>query len=342
MQAPPKGGTPWNWGFAGDDWNGVDASGRPWRCLSGLRQSPINVPPLSVKRDGLLSSVLNLLGSGGDDTDEIPRNLRTSWFYPRLVSNGSNVEVINNGHTIQVEWLSPFAADVQIAVPALQFNTATVTAVLSMDAYDPAVRVRATPLQFHFHATSEHALVGRYFPLEMHIVHRVTGLPACDAAGGCIMVTGVLFELGSGGDNPLLEAIWEAMPLREGAINFLRAGADIRLGDLLPPLSARNYVTYEGSLTTPPCSEGLLWHVFLQPQKISQAQWNKYRRAVGFRECNPRNATGTTSTASHRRLLATAQPAGNPNNVTCGIAAYGYNFRNAQKLNDRVVKVGLA
>ncbi|GLC58323.1 hypothetical protein PLESTB_001346500 [Pleodorina starrii] len=305
MQAPPKGGTPWNWGFAGDDWNGVDASGRPWRCLSGLRQSPINVPPLSVKRDGLLSSVLNLLGSGGDDTDEIPRNLRTSWSYPRLVSNGSNVEVINNGHTIQVEWLSPFAADVQIAVP-------------------------------------EHALVGRYFPLEMHIVHRVTGLPACDAAGGCIMVTGVLFELGSGGDNPLLEAIWEAMPLREGAINFLRAGAEIRLGDLLPPLSARNYVTYEGSLTTPPCSEGLLWHVFLQPQKISQAQWNKYRRAVGFRECNPRNATGTTSTASHRRLLATVQPAGNPNNVTCDIAVYGYNFRNAQKLNDRVVKVGLA
>ncbi|GLC40446.1 hypothetical protein PLESTB_001346800 [Pleodorina starrii] len=311
MQAPPKGGTPWNWGFAGDDWNGVDASGRPWRCLSGLRQSPINVPPLSVKRDGLLSSILNILGSGGDDTDEIPRNLRTTWFYPRLVSNGSNVEVINNGHTIQVEWLSPFAADAP-----LQFNTATVTAVLSMDAYDPAVR--------------------------MHIVHRVTGLPACDAAGGCIMVTGVLFELGSGGDNPLLEAIWEAMPLREGAINFLRAGADIRLGDLLPPLSTRNYVTYEGSLTTPPCSEGLLWHVFLQPQKISQAQWNKYRRAVGFRECNPRNATGTTSTASHRRLLATAQPAGNPNNVTCGIAAYGYNFRNAQKLNDRVVKVGLA
>ncbi|GLC47473.1 hypothetical protein PLESTM_002078700 [Pleodorina starrii] len=284
MQAPPKGGTPWNWGFAGDDWNGVDASGRPWRCLSGLRQSPINVPPLSVKRDGLLSSVLNLLGSGGG----------------------------------------------RVAV-ALRRGRA-----------DCGARVRATPLQFHFHATSEHALVGRYFPLEMHIVHRVTGLPACDAAGGCIMVTGVLFELGSGGDNPLLEAIWEAMPLREGAINFLRAGAEIRLGDLLPPLSARNYVTYEGSLTTPPCSEGLLWHVFLQPQKISQAQWNKYRRAVGFRECNPRNATGTTSTASHRRLLATVQPAGNPNNVTCDIAVYGYNFRNAQKLNDRVVKVGLA
>ncbi|GLC52738.1 hypothetical protein PLESTB_000662600 [Pleodorina starrii] len=62
-------------------------------------------------------------------------------------------------NTIQVEWLSPFAADVQIAVPARQFNTATVTAVLNMTEDEDPVLVNATPLQFHFHATSEHALV---------------------------------------------------------------------------------------------------------------------------------------------------------------------------------------
>ncbi|GLC76957.1 Carbonic anhydrase 2 [Pleodorina starrii] len=55
-----------------------------------------------------------------------------------------------------------------------------------------------------------------YYPLEMHIVHKITDLPACAAAGGCFSVTGVLFELADGGDNPLLKAIWAAMPMREG------------------------------------------------------------------------------------------------------------------------------
>ncbi len=53
---------------------------------------------------------------------------------------------------------------------------------------------------------------------------------------------------------------------------FLPAGARIRLERLLPSASQRDYVTYEGSLTTPPCSEGLLWHVLAHPRKISHNQ----------------------------------------------------------------------
>ena len=74
------------------------------------------------------------------------------------------------------------------------------------------------------------------------------------------------------------------MPTREGTFTNLPAGTTIKLGELLP--SDRDYVTYEGSLTTPPCSEGLLWHVMTQPQRISFGQWNRYRLAVGLKECN--------------------------------------------------------
>ncbi len=57
---------------------------------------------------------------------------------------------------------------------------------------------------------------GRYFPLELHIVHRVTdpALPAC--AGGCFSVLGILFEVYDGPDNVLLKTIWDNMPMREG------------------------------------------------------------------------------------------------------------------------------
>ncbi len=50
---------------------------------------------------------------------------------------------------------------------------------------------------------------------------------------------------------------------------------------MLPPLSERDYVTYAGSLTTPPCSEGLLWHVLTKPQTISVQQWQQFLTAFG-------------------------------------------------------------
>ena len=58
---------------------------------------------------------------------------------------------------------------------------------------------------------------------------------------------------------------------------MLPAGAKIELGKLATPAKKPNYITYEGSLTTPPCSEGLLWHVIMQPQTISWRQLVQYR-----------------------------------------------------------------
>ncbi|GIL64605.1 hypothetical protein Vafri_18441 [Volvox africanus] len=323
--SPPHGGSHWDHGLNGDDWTGVDAAGKPWTCLSGIRQSPINVPtPHSLELKG----------------DTLSTNLRTKWNYPTIYSNGSNVEVINNGHAIQVEWLSPYAADVEIVVPVRQSSSTSVTAVLGMQQGEQSTTVRATPTQFHFHTMSEHLIMGKHYPLELHIVHKITDLPAC--ASGCYSVTGVLFELTDDGDNPLLDSVWAAMPMREGQVNFMPAGAEIRLGEFLPPAKVREYVTYEGSLTTPPCTEGLLWHVMMHPQKISRAQWKKYKTAVSFKDCALKNATSTAGHGHHRhhhrRLLAEEEPAGNPEDYTCTVAAYGFNYRSSQQLYGRAVK----
>ncbi|GFH15509.1 alpha-carbonic anhydrase domain-containing protein, partial [Haematococcus lacustris] len=120
--------------------------------------------------------------------------------------------------------------------------------------------VRAVPLQLHFHTASEHTIGGAYYPLELHIVHVVpqSSMPACPASG-CLAVAGVMFALSDDDvDNPTLDSIWSVMPMREGLVNYMPANMTLNMQAMLP--RNRTYVQYSGSLTTPPCSEGVLWH----------------------------------------------------------------------------------
>lgn len=110
--------------------------------------------------------------------------------------------------------------------------------------------------QFHFHAASEHTVDGVRSDAELHLVHR--------AAGGEIAVLGVLLTEGEG--NAALGALPDAIPEGSGAAPAVA----IDPAALLPPspVSAR----YSGSLTTPPCTEGVAWNVFLTPTTLSRAQ----------------------------------------------------------------------
>ncbi len=111
--------------------------------------------------------------------------------------------------------------------------------------------------QFHFHHPSEHTIDGKQFPLEAHFVHA--------AKDGELAVVGVMFIEGSA--NPNLDAIWATAPVKEGkaAVAF-----DIDASKLVP--AASSAFRYEGSLTTPPCSETVRWTVMAAPQTISPSQ----------------------------------------------------------------------
>jgi carbonic anhydrase len=112
-------------------------------------------------------------------------------------------------------------------------------------------------LQFHFHTPSEEKIDGKNFPLVAHLVHRN------DA--GKLAVIGVLFKTGK--ENAALKDMFTKLPAKEGkaplAASFDAAG-------LLPKSLA--YYTFKGSLTTPPCSEGVAWYVLKEPVEISAAQ----------------------------------------------------------------------
>ena len=111
--------------------------------------------------------------------------------------------------------------------------------------------------QFHFHHPSEHTIDGKQFPLEVHFVHA--------SSDGDLAVVGVLFREGS--PNQSLDAIWATAPGREGkaAVAF-----DIDAAKFLP--ARHDAFRYEGSLTTPPCSETVHWTVMASPQTASADQ----------------------------------------------------------------------
>lgn len=119
--------------------------------------------------------------------------------------------------------------------------------------------------QFHFHRPSEERVNGRRFDMVVHLVHKDDD--------GNLAVVAVLLEKGDA-EHPLIQTLWNNMPLEPGM--SLSPSTPIDLNKLLP--ETRAYYTYMGSLTTPPCTENVLWMVFKQPVVLSQEQVSVFSR----------------------------------------------------------------
>jgi carbonic anhydrase len=143
------------------------------------------------------------------------------------------MDIVDNGHTIQV------TSDVP----------------MSLQRGDTVYEL----VQFHFHSPSEHTLDGKYAPLEAHFVHK--------SADGELVAVGILVEVGE--HNVILEPILAALPDREGGKRHLE-GLDLDLSQLRP--LPKRYYQYRGSLTTPPCSEGVEWIVYAEKREVSAEQ----------------------------------------------------------------------
>lgn len=134
-------------------------------------------------------------------------------------------------------------------------------------------------LQGHFHSPSEHTVNGESFPMEIHLVHS-------DGAGQ-FTVVGIMVEEGE--ENEMLNRIWSFMPeqvgeSKESPLTVFEAG-------VLPP--TRNYFSYDGSLTTPPCTEGVRWIVLRDLLTASADQIARFKERVGpstNRPTQPQNA----------------------------------------------------
>lgn len=119
-----------------------------------------------------------------------------------------------------------------------------------------------TLLQFHFHAPSEHEMNVNRSPLEMHLVHQ--------APDGEFAVLGVMIVEGSG--NAAFQKVLDLMPRQEGTSS---TSGTVDALELLPDSFA--HYAYDGSFTTPPCTEGVKWKVLHQPIEASASQIATFR-----------------------------------------------------------------
>jgi len=127
--------------------------------------------------------------------------------------------------------------------------------------------------QFHVHSPSENNINGQSYPMELHLVH------ASDK--GELAVVALMFQYGL--ENEKLKHIWNSLPKNVGESNQLysKNKADSYLPNNL------EYYRFNGSLTTPPCSEGVRWVVFKEIQQASNEQIESFMELMGHPNNRP-------------------------------------------------------
>lgn len=169
------------------------------------------------------------------------------------------LNIINNGHSIQVNY-----------APGSTLTVGEKTYVLK---------------QFHFHHPSEEHVRQHGYDMSAHLVH-------ADETGHLAVVS-VLLKRGDA--NAVIDSVWKNIPAeKEKPVDV--SGVTVNATDLLP--ADHGYYTFAGSLTTPPCSEGVTWYVLKTPMTISDAQFAK------FATLYPDDAR-PIQPANHRAILET-------------------------------------
>lgn len=118
----------------------------------------------------------------------------------------------------------------------------------------------------HYHSPGEHQIDGESFAAELHLVHQDTG--------GNLAVVGLLFRLGN--PSPVVQALLDAAPETVGSMAL---DYGLPAADCVP--ASLDYFGYGGSLTTPPCSEGVRWIVMQSVGTVSEEQVEQLQEITG-------------------------------------------------------------
>jgi carbonic anhydrase len=232
--------------FSYDSWtnDGPLFWGKSFPDCSGLRQSPIDIQWENVRDGSSLIFKWNLIG------------------YESLLTD---YNITNNGHTVKIEIGQSQAGRYKIESKGLSFDLQ----------------------QLHFHwgrnlrEGSEHTIEGAHYPLEMHLVHRRSHSSVSEALHKRrgVAVLAVLFDAGP--ENAALEKVLEVSQQVNCQGKPKQMSGDVSALNIsaLMPEDLGKIFQYDGSFTTPPCSEVALWSIFRQSSKASLKQLEYFSKS---------------------------------------------------------------
>ncbi|NPB06055.1 MAG: carbonic anhydrase family protein [Aquificae bacterium] len=218
-----------------------------------------------------VSVTLALAGGGakwsyeGETGPEHWGDLSPEFIMCKLGKNQSPVD-LNERYTVKA-CVKPIEFHYSADVKAVKNTGYSIKALAEGKSYVVVDGKKFYLKQFHFHTPSEHTVNGKYYPMEMHLVH-------ADEEGN-LAVIGVFFKVGK--QNATLERVLSAAPEQPGKKNAL--AEPVNPYDLLP--EDKSFYRYSGSLTTPPCSEGVRWFVMREPLELSQEQLARFQELMG-------------------------------------------------------------
>lgn len=192
----------------------------------------------------------------------------------KTCQTGMNQSPVNIDATLKAQ-LAPLLTHYTDGPVTLLNNGHTLQATMKRGAPDSITldNVTYTLQQFHFHAPSENTVHGKHYAMEMHLVHV--------NAEGEIAVVAVMFDKGEA--NQALEDLWRNIPSVVDQSTTLKHNLDINR--LLP--ADKTYWRFSGSLTTPPCSEGVTWLILKHPLTLSASQQEKFTHTMHHENNRP-------------------------------------------------------
>jgi carbonic anhydrase len=213
-------------------------------------------------------------GYGGEEGPEHWAELSPEFA---ACGNGKNQTPINIQNSVKAK-LNPIKFNYTTDVTDVHNNGHTVQANMAPGSSITVDGIEFQLKQFHFHTPSENLVNGKHFPMEMHLVH-------ADKDGN-LAVVAVMFKEGK--KNEALAHLWKHMPH-----NVDEDGAPegkVNPGSLLP--KSHHYYRFTGSLTTPPCSEGVRWLVMKDPLSADKEQMKEFTESVHGEDARPMQPLG--------------------------------------------------
>lgn len=232
-------GKDWNYDDLGRDW-GTIHDGKYSLCDTGVEQSPIDLDPNASSSNNLklhLTNYYNFVGTSAVDDPTY-----TTGFADEEKRAQANLEVT----------------------------------------YWNKEKLEFTPKQFHFHAPSEHSVDEQLYDAEVHFVHVNKG-SGTTAEDGTVSgetygaVIGIFFDVDEDDTpNPFIQEVFDAFTATHDGDDDTSA-KQIAVANFLESVDMTEFWEYDGSFTTPPCTEGIKWNVVKQVQPISKAQLDFFK-----------------------------------------------------------------